>query len=405
MATKTKSRKEGYISKIVPKAISQARQDIASWKGAIREATNVDTPKRIRLQRLYNDIMLDAHLVSQIENRKVQTLQTSFSIYNNSGKVDDAMTETLAKTNWLKVIISNILDSIYYGPTLIELLTTVPLSGAEASGAEASGAGSLSGAEVKVATIPRTNFVPDNGMLYLDETDTKGIPYREVKEFGTWLLEFGQPKEFGLLNKAVPHVLFKRFAQSCWSELCEIYGIPPRVLKTNTQDPQMLSRGEMMMRDMGAASWYIIDETESFEFAEGVGTNGDVYNNLIKLCKDEISLLIMGAVIGQDTKHGNESKEEVSMKMFGNVVNADRRMVESMINTNVMPALYRIGIIPEGMTLYFDAEEDLPALWNMTKEALPFMEVDPGWIKDKFGIEVTGAKQQAGANFPMPGED
>jgi phage gp29-like protein len=161
----------------------------------------------------------------------------------------------------------------------------------------------------------------------------------------------------------------------------------------------------MMMRDMGAASWFIIDETESFEFAEGVGTNGDVYNNLIKLCKDEISLLIMGAVIGQDTKHGNESKEEVSMKMFGNVVNADRRMVESVMNTNVMPALYRIGIIPEGMTLYFDAEEDLPALWNMTKEALPFMEVDPGWIKDKFGIEVTGTKQQAGANFPMPGED
>ncbi|WP_446662918.1 phage portal protein family protein, partial [Flavobacterium psychrophilum] len=35
-----------------------------------------------------------------------------------------------------------------------------------------------------------------------------------------------------MLNKAVSHVLFKRFAQSCWSELCEIYGIPPRVLKT-----------------------------------------------------------------------------------------------------------------------------------------------------------------------------
>jgi phage gp29-like protein len=391
MATKTKSRKEGYISKIVPKAISQARQDIASWKAAIREASNVEVPKRIRLQRLYNDIMLDAHLVSQIENRKAQTLQTSYSIYNKSGKVDESLTEMLNKTKWLKVIISNILDAVFYGPTIVELLTGTGTNGEYG--------------ELNVVTLPRTNFVPDTGILYLDETDTKGIPYREVKEYNTWLIEFGQPKEFGLLNKAVPHVLFKRFAQSCWSELCEIYGIPPRVLKTNTQDPQMLSRGEMMMRDMGAASWYIIDETESFEFAEGVGTNGDVYNNLIKLCKDEISLLIMGAVIGQDTKHGNESKEEVSMKMFGNVVNADRRMVESMINTNVMPALYRIGIIPEGMTLYFDAEEDLPALWNMTKEALPFMEVDPVWIKDKFGIEVTGAKQQAGANFPMPGED
>jgi hypothetical protein len=400
MTTKTKSRKEGYISKIVPKSISQARQDIASWKTAVREATHVENPKRIRLQRLYNDIMLDAHLVSQVENRKMQTLQSSFSIYDKSGKAIPDITETISSTNWMKVIISNILDSIFYGPTLIEFLTPPsprPLSGVEVSGVEVSA--------LEVATIPRTNFVPDTGMLLIDETDTKGIPYRDVKEFGTWLLEFGQPKEFGLLNKAIPHVLFKRFAQSCWSELCEIYGIPPRVLKTNTQDPQMLSRGEMMMRDMGAASWYIIDETESFEFAEGATTNGDVYSNLIKLCKDEISLVIMGAVIGQDTKHGNESKEEVSMKMFESLVNADRRMVESMINTNVLPALYQIGILPEGLTMFFDAEEDIPSLWNMTKEALPFMEVKPEWIKEKFGIEVTGAKQQSGANFPMPGED
>ena len=389
--TKVKSRKEGYITKIVPKSISQARQDIASWKTAVREATHVENPKRIRLQRLYNDIMLDAHLVSQIENRKMQTLQTSFSIYDKTGKVNIEITEAIRSTNWMKVIMSNILDSVFYGPTLIEFIT--PHSGGAGGGEDRQ----LNALEV--ATIPRTNFVPDTGILLLDETDTKGIAYREVKEFGTWLIEFGQPKEFGLLNKAIPHVLFKRFAQSCWSELCEIYGIPPRVLKTNTQDPQMLSRGEMMMRDMGAASWYIIDETENFEFAQGVSTNGDVYSNLIKLCKDEISLLIMGAVIGQDTKHGNESKEEVSMKMFGNLINADRRMVESMMNTNVLPALFRIGLLPDGLTMFFDAEEDLPALWNMTKEALPFMEVKPEWIKEKFGIEVTGTKQQQPQQF------
>lgn len=76
-----KKRSEGYVTRIVPKAISQARQDIATWKTALREANNVEMPKRIRLQRLYNDIMLDAHLMSQIENRIVQTMQTSFSLY------------------------------------------------------------------------------------------------------------------------------------------------------------------------------------------------------------------------------------------------------------------------------------------------------------------------------------
>ncbi|MFU8844005.1 MAG: DUF935 family protein [Bacteroidales bacterium] len=379
----TKKRNEGYVTRIVPKAISQARQDIATWKAAIREASNVDTPKRVRLHRLYNDIMLDAHLVSQIENRKVQTLQTSYSLYNKAGEVDEDNTELFRSAIWMPALISNILDTVYYGPTLVEFLTD--------------------NETLKVASIPRTNFVPDNGILYFDETDTKGIPYREVKEFGTWLLEFGQPKEYGLLNKTIPHVLFKRFAQSCWSELCEIYGIPPRVLKTNTQDPSMLSRGESMMRDMGAAAWFIIDETETFEFAKGAETNGDVYGNLIKLCKDELSLLIMGAIIGQDTKHGNESKETVSLGMFENLINADRRMIEGVMNTTVLPALYRIGMLPEGLTLGFDQEEDLGKLWGMTREALPFLEVDTEWIKNKFGIEVTGVRQSG--NFPEPGED
>ena len=72
-------------------------------------------------------------------------------------------------------------------------------------------------------------------------------------------MEFGSPRNYGLLNKAVPHALFKKFAHSCWSELCEIYGIPPRYIKTNTQDPEMLDRAEQMLRDMGSAAYFIID--------------------------------------------------------------------------------------------------------------------------------------------------
>src|SRR5690606_25031665 len=122
--------------------------------------------------------------------------------------------------------------------------------------------------------IPRYNVVPQTGMFYPEYGDTsRGIAYRELPEFGTWILEFNS-ETLGLMNKLVPMALFTRFMESCWSELGEIYGIPPRVLKTNTQDATMLKRAESMMRDMGSASWFIIDETEEFEFAKGVATNG-----------------------------------------------------------------------------------------------------------------------------------
>jgi phage gp29-like protein len=369
-----KPRKDGFFAKIAPKAISQTRNDIAIWKAALKQAMLIDNPKRVKLQNLYKDCLVDSLLTSQIENRKMQTLGSAFTLKDQGGKVNEEITALLKSSRFYYDLVRNMLDAVYNGTTVVEFIS-------DANG-------------LRVVTIPRNNIVPEKGILLFDETKDTGLDYRTAKEYGTWLLEFGDALDFGLLNKAVPHVLFKRFAQSCWSELCEIYGIPPRVMKTNTADPTMLSRAEQMMRDMGAAAWFIIDETESFEFAKGSDTNGDVYSNLINLCNNEMSLLISGAVIGQDTKNGNESKETISISMYHNLVNADKRMVEGYFNSLVLPALFRIGAIPGGLLFEFAPQEDIAALWKMANEAMKYMEVDPQWVIDKFGIQVLGNKQQ-----------
>lgn len=376
-----KKRDAGMAGTIAPKAVSQARNDIATWKMAIRQAEAIDSPKRIRLQNLYKDISIDGLLTSQIENRVLQTMASSFSLKDLSGKINPEVTDLLKKSRYYYDIVRNMLDSVYYGTTVIEILN--------------------SDAGVKIELISRNNIEPRKGLFLTDENDTTGIPFREMKEYGTWVLEFGDSKNFGLLNKAIPHVLFKRFAQSCWSELCEIYGIPPRVMKTNTQDPVMLSRAEQMMRDMGAAAWFIIDETEEFDFAKGADSNGDVYNNLIKLCNNENSMLVSGAIIGQDTKNGNESKEKVSVNVLSRLVDADKRMVASYFNDLVLGALVRIGLIPDNLTFEFDPQENIELLWSMVKEVLPYMEVDPVWIQEKFGIKLTGKKTTTDPNAKL----
>lgn len=368
-------RREGYVAKIVPKTISRTRADVSTWKSALRAADNVERPRRARLQNLYTDILLDAHLTSQIELRMQHSLSVPFAL-KRDGEVDEESTELLKKAIWKNEIDREILWADYRGNSLIELTTEND--------------------SLCVTSLPRNNIIPEKGILLLSEDDTTGIDYRNCREYGTWLLEFGSRTNYGLLNKAVPHVLFKRFAQSCWSELCEIYGIPPRFIKTDTQDPEMLNRAEAMLRDMGSAAYFIIDREESFEFAKGADTNGDVYNNLISLCNSEISLLITGAVIGQDTKNGNRSKEESSIKLLDKMVQSDKRMLESYWNGTVLPALVRIGVLPEGLTYELQQEEDIEKLWNMTKEALPYMDVDAEWMKEKFGIQVTGKKEVTG---------
>lgn len=369
---------------IVPKAMARTRADVLTWKSALAMAENIDNPKLYPYYNLVKDMLLDAHTTSQIKNRKLKTLSANFSIKKANGETHTELTSQLQKSVWFGDIIGYILDSEYFGYTLIELNRQVAAVGNDG----------VPFSDVEVTLVPRQNVIPQKGIILKDYTDDKGLDYLNASEYGTWLLDFGGVGDLGLINKAIPHILFSRFAQSCWSELCEIYGIPPRVMKTNTRDRQALNRAERMMTDMGAAAWFIIDETEQFEWAtSGVPSTGEVYDGLIKLCRDNISLLISGAIIGQDTKYGSKGKEVSSQDMLQALVDADQTMVEQYMNDKVLPALYAIGVLPEeGLSLVYDQVEDLGELWTRTKEILPYKEVPDDWIKEKFGIEVIGNK-------------
>ena len=292
--------------------ISQIRTDVKQWKLAVRIAKQQENAKRYPLQNIFNEAVDDPHLFSQFQNRINDLLGADFVLKNAKGEIDEDLTKSLNKSKWFNNIIRHIDETKFYGHTLIEL--------------------SYKEDKLQVNIIPRTNVDPKEGIIYYDYSQDKKEFYREQNEFGTWILEFGDAKDLGILNKVIAAYLFKKFAQSCWSELCEIYGIPPRVLKTDTQDRTALQRGEKMMKEMGSAAWMIIDSMEEFDFAKGVSTNGDVYNNLISVCKDEISTAIVGAIIGQDTKFGSKGKEVSSQNLLDALVAFDMAEVEQIMN-------------------------------------------------------------------------
>lgn len=361
-----------------PKSVSRTRMDIKTWNTGLNMARLAENPQNWALQLTYDECDLDALVSSQWENRKNQVFSSTFSLKNASGDVDEEQTKFLKKHPLYRKLSKAAYDSILFGYNLGEFKY-------KKVGGEM---------KLKFELIPRYNVVPQTGMFYPEYGDpTNGIPYRDMPEFGTWILEFNS-ETLGLMNKLVPMALFSRFMEASWSELGEIYGIPPRVMKTNTQDATMLKRAESMMRDMGSAAWFIIDETEEFEFAKGVSTNGDVYNNFLKHCGAKICNLISGGMIGQDTQNGNRAKDEVSMEMLWLLVQSDMAMLEESWNETIIPALVKHGVLNEGLTFEFDEADDVGQLWKFVQGLLGFFDFDPEWLKDKFGVEVTGAKVQ-----------
>lgn len=371
-------------SQITQRAISQATRDMAAWRTAKRQALNADNPKRVKLIELYHDIYQDPLLTSQIEQRIERSMATPWHLIDAQGTEHEEGTTLLRQSVGFADVLWTILETPYWGHSLVELYPKPE------------------GQDFSVTLIPRQNVIPAQGKMLFDITADATIQYRRLKEYGTYILEFGDNDDLGLLNQAVPMALFKRFATRCWSELCEIYGIPPRYLKTDTTNPDALARAEEMMRDIGSAAWFIIDTTEEFQFAQGINTNGDVYRNAIACYNSEISLLISGAQLGQDTANGNRSKEEVGVELLEKKAAADRRVAESLINSRVLPALARLGIIAEGLRFEFEAEQDDKELWQRTVAVLPYYEVDAEWIRNTFGIEVTGKKEMSGASLSLP---
>lgn len=365
-----KKNKSSLVNKVVKRQVSLVRKDISDWNSARQLAMNPATPRQYKLQDLYVDIANDALLTSQINNRCERTLAAPYELVSADGTVDDKVTALLRDMPFMLDMIQAIWCSELYGYSLVEISTD--------------------GDKPRLNILPRQHVDIVNGEFLANVTDASGIRYRDAKEYGQFILEFNS-EHLGILNKCVPHVLFKKFAQSCWSELCEIFGIPPRYLKTNTQDPEMLRRAEEMLSEMGAAAAFVIDSTEEFQFAQGVSTNGDVYANLIRQCNNEISMLISGAIIGQDTENGNYSKEQSSAEILNKLIESDQRMVEMYMNSVVIPAFVAIDLLPasaSSLKFRFSAVEDDERTWEMVKEILPYKDVDNKWLTEKFGIPV-----------------
>jgi len=362
-------------SQIVQKSVTNTRKDIQDWRRAETMALNVESRALWPLQILFKNVLKDTTLTSQVENRRLKVLSAPFILQDSSGNEIEDLTRANQNAKWVNQINNAIFERKLFAHSLIEV--------------------KAENGRVTVNLIPRENVDQFKGLVYLDYTNPLNyINYRTTNEYNKTLFEFGDlTDDLGLLNKAVPHVLMKRFTQSCWSELAEIYGIPPRVMKTNTHDPGMRAKGEQMLRDMGAAAWMLIDTTEDFQFAQGVQTNGDVYKNLLDFCNSELRLLITGVQLGQDSKNGSRSKEEVALDMFHDLINADLSEIEEEWNNKLMPALIEMGVFPKGTRYVYPPVEDIEELFKRTQQALQHYEVDAKWYKQKFGVEVTERKQ------------
>ena len=359
-------------------------QDIGAWRAAWQRALDVENPNRNRLYDIYTDVSIDLHLTGCIGQRKGFVTRKGFKITGKDGQIDEAAT-ALFEQEWFDDFVSEVLDTRFWGASLIEF------------GAPVSVMGQLRFSSVSL--VPRRHVRPEYGVIVRDRNDSpdRGISYREGA-MAEWCIEVGRPHDLGLLLKCSPSALSKKNMLAFWDGFGEIFGMPIRIARTTSADEKERSKLENMLEKMGAAFFGVFPEGTEIEIKET--TRGDAYNvydKRIDRANSEISKGTLNQTMTIDSG-SSLSQSEVHLEVFEDVVEQDRKFLRNTINNRLIPFMIRHGFPLEGLTFEWDdTVEYTPEQIRQVEQMLiqGGYEIDPDYFKEKYDIDIIGKRTPA----------
>lgn len=370
------------------------RKDIGDWRQAWQRAINVDSPNRQTLYDIYRDVAIDLHLSGCIQQREGLVMARSFKLANEQGEESEEAAFFFSST-WFKQLVRHILDSNYWGHSLIELGDVVT---------DINGRLTYDG----VRLMPRKHVIPEYHRVITDlgQDWTTGIDYHQPP-FCDWLIEAGRPDDLGLYLKAATQTIPKKNALAFWDTFAEIFGMPMRIARTTTRDEKELNRMQGVLDKMGTMFSGVFPEGTEIEIVES--TKGDAYNvydRRVERANSELSKLIIGQTM--TIEDGSSlSQSETHLEVFENIIDADCDMLRDIINTQLIPRMIRHGFPLKGLHFEWDDSVDYTPEQQKAIEELLLnnYEIDGSYFEGKYGVPVGERRQQQTPIPPMRPDD
>lgn len=366
------------------------KQDVGAWRQAWQQAINVENPNRKPLYAIYTDVCVDMHLTGCIGQRKGFVMKQGFKLVDKNGTTNEEAT-ALLEEEWFDTFVSEVLDTRYWGASLIQFGSPVEVFGKRRF--------------ESIELVPRQHVIPEYGVVVRNQTDShdKGISYREGM-FADWCIEVGNPKDLGLLLKCSPSALSKKNMLAFWDGFGEIFGMPIRIARTTSADESERTKLETMLQKMGAAFAGVFPEGTEIEIKES--SRGDAYNvydKRIDRANSEISKGILNQTMTIDSG-SSLSQSEVHLEVFENVIEQDSKFVRNVVNNRLLPFMVKHGFAVDGLTFEWDdTVEYTPEQIRQVEQMLlqGGYVIDPEYFKTKYGIDIIGKTQP----LPEPNEE
>lgn len=347
------------INEIVVQAPQRRVYDVGDWRTALRSA---DTGRVKQLYDLFDDILIDGVLSDAIEKRIDAVINSELTFQDKEGKEVEKMT-ALIDTSDFEILLREIIKSKFFGRSAVAMDFHDGF---------------------QVFPIAPKYIDLKNKTILRQDTDDTGFPY----EGDAGLLVLGRPLDYGLLLKAVPYVIYKRGGFGDYSQWLELFGMPQRIGKYNTYDPESRKLLEQAFKMAGSAPYIIVPKDTEIETKESIGGNGSSYNEFRKACNEEVLITILGQTLTTTQgERGARSLGEVHKDVEEAKNKADIRFVQRVLNERVLPVLTSQDSTIEGGKFIFPKSAEPLSVADVVQLS-DIMSIPQSFLHDKYSIPV-----------------
>lgn len=359
--------------------LQRVRQDATKFNIAVQAAESPMYPNRFLLMQTYQQIVLDGQVQSSMLQRKSKVLCKKFMVYGPDGECDDVKTAYFNQ-KWFYDFQNLALDSIFWGFSCVQFGAI------------------MNDKYTSVELIPRIYVVPEFSLVRTNTaTVTEGKHFDEAP-YNNWCIGVGEKKDLGLLMYLAPYVIWKKNAMAAWAEFAEVFGSPIRIGKTDVRDEMTRKNMENMLRNMGVASWAVLDLNDNIDLMQASRTDAyAVFDKMVERCNSEISKIILGQTGTTDEKSysGSANVHEGVAEM---IAKQDTLKMQFIIEDQLVPMMIRNGFDLAGCTFKYDDSESLP-LAEQAKIDVSLLQagikLEHEYLEHKYGVEIQDEMDEA----------
>ncbi len=357
---------------------------IQDWQEAVDQAEDVEFPDRIELARLYKNLIDDDTIWQNMQIRIARSVTGKLKIKDGEG--NDVLEDVFFKPDgnpkkWFRDWIKLQVKAKFYGAVLMNFSDII----------------NNEFSWVKMVdyqnVIPEKNKIIRNTDYGLWGNDANLIDFTKPP-ISDWcyLVDDGDPRSLGLLNKCAPYYIWKNDASGNWAMFLDIYGVDIILGKTDTTDPARAEQMDDGLANAQSGRWFRVHTDDEVEALSSSQSNaGDTFNDPIKYYDKAISKIVLGQTSLSEDKSFVGSAE-IQERAGNDIILMDKIDIADNFENQLIPFMIKHGMIADDdYYLIWDIDEKLSKLeWaEVIQKISAKADIPAEEIERIFGIEVS----------------